>query len=551
MDPKQDTEASVVPVRAISTIWFLPAIAILIGIWMVYYQWQNQGPLVTIHFYTAEGLEVGKTKIKSRNVTIGEVESISLNDDVDGVVVTARMTKSARKLLVDDSQFWIVSPRISLAGVSGLSTLISGVYIEVSQGNSENERLEFDALEDPPVTPKGTPGLRITLNSNDQFAYSKGDPIVYKGLRVGKIEDVFFNFEERVVYYNAFIKAPYHKLVTSNTKFWDASGLEVDLTADGLSLNTGSLETLLVNGVTFDVPKGMPIGEQITERAYFDIFASYELASDQRYKHSLQYVILVSDSIRGLVVGSPVEYRGVLLGHVASTNMLSNAAQDFFTEAVKIPVLINLQPGRVGLTDDELGIQKMDAQNRYWVKQGMKATLRAGNLLTGRLFVELQHFENQAVDSIHLYEGYPVIPTTTDQFTQIAGKVGQFVDSLNSLPLDDIARNANGSLANISELAHRFQGVSENLEVLLATANEDQLSEALKEALENVAALTESYSEGSPAHRQLQQSLDALTETMRELSPLLNQLKHQPNGLIFNSGQAEFIEPKKHTGANK
>jgi len=549
MNPQSQADASVVPVRAFSAIWFLPLIAILIGAWMVYYQWYNQGPIVTIHFTSAEGLEVGKTKLKSRNVNIGEVESISLNDSVDGVVVTARMSKSAEKLLVEDTQFWIVSPRISLAGVSGLNTLISGVYIELAQGTSKEDRLEFEALKEPPVTPKGTPGLRITLNSNDQFAYAKGDPIIYKGLTVGQFEDVYFNFEERVVYYNAFIKAPYHKLVTSNTKFWDASGLSVGLSADGVSVKTGNLETMLTNGVTFDVPKGMLIGEQITERAYFDIYANYELASDQRYKHSLQYVVLVSDTIRGLNVGAPVEYRGVLLGHVASSNMLSKAASDFFTDAVKIPVLINLQPGRVGLPDDKSGVQKMDEQNRYWVRQGLKATLKTGNLLTGSLFVELQHFEGQQVGEIESFEGYPIIPTSGDQFTQIAGKIGQFVDTLNSLPLVDFTESANTTLTNVSALSEDLQGVSKHLEELLASANQQALAETLRQSLEKVTTLSEGFSEGSPGYEQLQRAMESMSDVMGELKPLLNQLKHQPNGLIFNAGQSDPVEPTKHSGA--
>ncbi len=548
MNPRSQADASIVPVRAFSAIWFLPLIAILIGAWMVYYQWYNQGPVVTIHFSSAEGLEVGKTKLKSRSVNIGEVESISLNDSVDGVVVTARMSKSAKKLLVEDTQFWIVSPRISLAGVSGLNTLISGVFIEVAQGTSRENQLEFEALKEPPVTPKGTPGLRITLNSNDQFAYAKGDPIIYKGLTVGQFEDVYFNFEERVVYYNAFIKAPYHKLVTSNTKFWDASGLSVGLSADGVSVKTGNLETMLTNGVTFDVPKGMLIGEQITERAYFDIYANYEVASDQRYKHSLQYVVLVSDTIRGLNVGAPVEYRGVLLGHVASTNMLSRAASDFFTDAVKIPVLINLQPGRVGLPDDKSGVQKMDEQNRYWVRQGLKATLKTGNLLTGSLFVELQHFEGQQVGEIESFEGYPIIPTSGDQFTQIAGKIGQFVDTLNSLPLIDFTESANTTLMSVSALSEDLQGVSKNLEELLASANQQALSKTLKLSLEKVSTLSEGFSEGSPGYEQLQRAMESMSDVMGELKPLLNQLKHQPNGLIFNAGQSDLVEPTKHSG---
>jgi paraquat-inducible protein B len=201
-------EALIKPVRTVSKIWLVPIIAFFIGVWMVYYQWSNQGPLITIEFKTATGLEAGKTKIKTRNVDIGVVKNIELSDDLSGVLVTARMDKNAASILNSDNQFWIVSPRVSLSGVSGLGTILSGPYINMAPGSEPEMSEKFIALEAPPVTPAGTPGLHVTLNSESEFAYKKGDPVVYKGIKVGEFEDIFFNFEERVVYYNTFIAAP-------------------------------------------------------------------------------------------------------------------------------------------------------------------------------------------------------------------------------------------------------------------------------------------------------------------------------------------------------
>ncbi|MFT4747806.1 MAG: paraquat-inducible protein B, partial [Congregibacter sp.] len=227
-DPQQPTlpeEALVKPVRTVSKIWLVPIVALLIGVWMVYYQWSNQGPLITIEFKTATGLEAGKTKIKTRDVDIGLVNKIELTDDLSGVLVTVRMDKDVAPILHSDNQFWIVSPSVSLSGVSGLGTILSGPFINMAPGIEKQKSETFIALEAPPVTPKGTPGLHVTLNSESEFAYKKGDPVVYKGIKVGEFEDIFFNFEERVVYYNTFIEAPYHTLITTNTKFWDISGV--------------------------------------------------------------------------------------------------------------------------------------------------------------------------------------------------------------------------------------------------------------------------------------------------------------------------------------
>ncbi len=543
-------EAKIKPVRTVSTIWVIPAIALFIGCWMIFYQWSNQGSTITIHFPTAEGMEAGKTKIKSRNVDIGEVSKIELNQNGNGVVVSAKIKKTAEHFLVSDSTFWVVSPQISHTGVSGLSTLISGVYIEISPGKSEIERYLFDALNSPPVTPAGTPGLHITLNSNDQFAYSKGDPIIYKGLTVGQFEDIYFNFDERIVYYNAFIKAPYHQLITSNTKFWDVSGLKLDLNSDGISVKTGNFETMLTNGVTFGVPKGMEIGEKIGERSYFDIYTSYKAAEDDRYRRSIEFVVLVSDSIRGLSVGAPVEYRGIQIGKVLSENLaLKRNEINLTQEDFKIPVLISLQPGRLGLPDNDEGKMMMEKQNIYWIERGLKAVLRTGNLLTGSLYIDLQHNKDQPISEIKKYGDYHIIPTSSGDLAQIAAKAEQFMDNLNNIPLDNLSTSANDLMLEVTKTAQELQQVSQSLNTLLSQVEQEKISSELSQTLQGINALTKDLSSGSKGYEEIRTTLRTLTATMNELKPLLNQLKHKPNSLIFNDGDKEEPTPTKINGA--
>jgi paraquat-inducible protein B len=546
----QETDAEIKDVKTVSAIWFVPIVALLIGGWMVYYHLSNQGPLVTIYFESAEGMEAGKTKIKSRNVNIGNVETISLNEKGDGVTVTARMGKNTHKLLVEDSNFWIVTPKVSLSGISGLETLISGVYIEIYPGLSDKRQDKFTALNSPPITPKGTPGLHIKLTSHDDFAYSKGDPIIYKGLTVGQIEDVYFNIEERVAYYNVFIKSPYHELVTVNSRFWDISGLTIDLNANGVTVKTGNVETMLTNGVTFGIPEGMPLGDVVTESEQFSIYEDYQRASNARYNKSLQYVMFVSDSIRGLNVGAPVEYRGVLIGQVSSVNLATADPNVIYSDTVRIPVLISLQPGRVGLPDDEKGITLMNKQNMIWVKSGLRASLKTGNLLTGSLFVELQHFDLPPIKKLETYEGYSVIPTVKDKFSQITEKIGLFADKLNDLPLDKIGDNANNTLVSASNLIKNLQGTSQSLDQLLISAKQQELVRQLIVTLESFTQLSQGFSSESEGYEQLQEVMKSMSAVMYELKPLLEQLKHQPNGLIFDSG-SEPAEPKKYSEVNQ
>lgn len=549
MNNETSTPANIAPMRTISKIWLVPFIAVLIGLWMVYYEWSTQGPLIAIEFTNAQGMQVGKTKLKARNVDVGEVTSIELNENSEGVTVMLRLSKSAEYLLHEDSQFWLVSPKISHAGISGLDTLISGVYIEMLPGSSETSASEFVALPEAPLTPPGTPGLHITLNSRDKFAYAKGDPIIYKGLTVGQFEDIYFNFEERVVYYNVFIKAPYHQLITTNTRFWDVSGWRIDLNADGLSVETGNLETMLTNGATFDVPKGMPLGDRVNNREYFDIYANYEAADDQRYKFSAQFVVLVSDTIRGLRVGAPVEYRGVQIGQVLDTNLLAGRAKEkLVIHDVKIPILINMQPGRIGLPDNEHGLKIMVEQNKLWILNGLKALLKTGNLLTGSLFVELQHFDEQPVSEIAEHEGFPVIPVLGDEFSQLTAKAENFMNTLNNLPLNKIANNSNDLLLELTNTAKELQAVSQNLSAVLDNVQEEKLSKQLANTLNSISTLSQDFSSGSKSHEELREALSSLTKVMYELKPLLNQINKKPNSLIFNSGHVDEIEPKKHSG---
>ena len=542
-------EATVKPIKSISKIWIIPLVALLIGAWMVYYQWSNQGPLITIEFESAVGLEANKTKIKTRNVDIGDVKSIVLKKESDGVLVTARINKEAEHLMHQDSQFWVVTPRVSINGISGLSTLLSGPYIEVAPGKSLTLSNEFQGLEEPPLTPAGTPGTFITLNSDDEFAYEPGDPIIYKGLTVGKIEDIFFNLEERIVYYNAFIEAPYHQLITENTRFWDVSGVRLDLKSTGVTVKTGNVETLITNGVSFGVPDGMPHGGRIQQRAFFDIYPSYDEASAARFKEEVHYVLMISDTVRGLNVGAPVEYRGLQVGKVIAIDVQSPEREDLLAEGYRIPVLIAVQPGRVGLPDNELGVEQVKAQTSIWLRKGFRAALKTGNLLTGAQFVELQFYDDQEGVEIERFLNYEVIPTVSDEFTQITHKVTAILDKINDLPLDGFAKDAHDMVREFTETAVEFREASEAFDKLEEDLNTTVLIDGLNETLENVNLLLNDYNAESGAYQSIETTLRSLNRTMNDLKPLLLQLNNKPNSLIFSGDPAAEPQPEGQRGA--
>ena len=543
-DTTQHT-ATIRPAKRFSKVWFIPLLALLIALWMVFQQWANQGPLITIELESAAGIEANKTPIKARDLDVGQVKKITLKPDLDGVIITARMDKSVEDLLTSDTEFWVVSPRISFSGVSGLNTLLSGSYITMEPAENGQPQTDFIGLERPPVTPPGTPGLHVTLNSADEFAFKEGDPIVYKGFQVGEFEDIYFNIEERVVYYNAFIEAPYHKLITENTRFWNVSGIRFKLGATGVSVETGSLETLLTNGVTFGIPPGFAAGEQITKRAYFDIYQNFESASDERFKLAAEYILLIDETVRGLTVGAPVEYRGLEIGEVLAINMQSPLPGTILEDDYDIPVLINIYPGKVRQPDNQQGLEFVRKQIKQWVDRDLRATLRMGNILTGALYVDLQHVEDpKPVETASLL-GYDFIPTASDEFTQITQQVDALLSKLNDVPLESIAADISEVIAAMSETANSVATTSDNFNAKIGQLDVDMLNTQIETISLQLTQLLTDYSDGSRSYSSINASMRELQNTLRDMQPILIRLNEKPYGLIFGDSLSDDPQPKQ------
>lgn len=539
-----NNEAQVKPTSHISQVWLIPIVTILVGAWMVIYQWQNQGPLITIEMPSATGIEVNKTPVKARDLDVGIVKKIELKPDLDGVLVTARIDSSAEHLLTENTEFWMVSPRISFSEVSGLNTLLSGSYIAMSADDSGKEQYNFIALDRPPVTPPGTPGLHLSLTSDDEFAYKPGDPIIYKGFKVGEFEDAYFNIEERVVYYDAFIEAPYHKLITQNTRFWNVSGIRFQLASSGLKVETGSLETLLANGITFGIPDGAQPGELVVENAFFTIYQDREAASNARYKLAAEYLLLIDESVRGLTVGAPVEYRGIEIGEVLAINVASAVDGNILEENYPIPVLINIYPGKVRRQDTQEGLAFVKETMRRWLQQDLRATLRMGNVLTGGLYVDLQHVKNAESASLRTINGYDVIPTASNEFTQITQKADAILDKINALPLEGMVHDVRTALLDMKAAAASVEATSDDFDKLVTSIDAEAINENLNNVLVSMETLLKNYSEGGLSQSEIKETVDTMQETLRNIQPLLLQLNKSPNSLIFSDNQDSDIQPK-------
>ncbi|OBP13993.1 paraquat-inducible protein B [Rheinheimera sp. SA_1] len=389
---EQAVKARVRKITQWSPIWIVPVVAVLIGAWMLVYTYKNQGPTLTLLASNAEGIIPGKTAIKSRSVDVGKVFSVELSQDLKQVVIKARMNPGSDALLNDESQLWVVKPSVGRGGVTGLNTLLSGAYIELQPGKGSTDKFYYELLDSPPIAPPDAPGVRVFLTSGDATSLSVGDPVLYRGYDVGTVELGEFDTAGRSMRYQLFIRAPYDALVTENVRFWQSSGMALDMSAEGVRIEMGSIATLLSGGVTFDVLDGWPVGAQAANNSKFQLFENKKSIQDGLYNEYLEYLLFFDESVRGLTSGAPVEYRGVRIGTVMTVPYffnMKNPLQIAFNRG--IPVLIRVEAGRLY---DSLTLPQLQTELDQAVQQGLRAVLKTGNLLTGGLYIDLNIIED-------------------------------------------------------------------------------------------------------------------------------------------------------------
>lgn len=513
-------------------MWFIPLLALALGAYMVVHNFMTEGPTIEIAFKTATGLEQGKTKIKYRNVDMGLVEEVRLNDDFDGVIAKVKLDRQALPLLREDSNFWVVTARVGMGNISGLDTLLSGAYIQLAPGTGQKGAREFTALEQPPLTPTGAPGLRLQLTSKRAASVSTGDSVLYKGYKVGRVESMKFDSAKREARYVIFIDAPYHEMVNSSVRFWDVSGVSLSAGADGFKLETGSVDTVLLGGVTFGLPKGIKEGDPVEHNTKFELYSSYEDILKNPYRHGTYYVVFFTQSIKGLLPGAPVEFRGIPIGRVERV-LLKESMQEFVAEGAEgkgapIPILIYVEPARMSLPDRQSSIDIMHRSVTTGVSNGLRATMESGNLLTGAKYIGLDYYTDVEAASMGTFEKYPSIPTIDTGLGQIMQKVTSILDKVDKLPLDDTVDGANAAIA-------RFNTSLQDLNTMLASEETQHLPGQLNKTLQDLRATMSGLSPDSAAYQSINSTLLRLNRTLGNLETMTQTLSSQPNAIIMPS----------------
>lgn len=453
-------------------IWIIPILALLIGISLGIKVMLDRGPTITISFKSGDGLEAGKTHVKYKDVIIGVVKTVELSEDHKQVIATVQVDRQSSDFLRDDTRFWIVRPRITASGVSGLGTLFGGSYIAADLGQSSEERKHFTALEVPPILTQDMPGRRFILSAPDLGSHGIGTPIYFRRLMVGEVVGYQLDENGKEVSIEIFVHAPYDKYVTSHTRFWNASGFDVSLGAGGLKVQTESMISILAGGIAFEdresfdaAASGVPANtneadgaERAKPDSVFPLYQTRELAMKRADTRTERLVVYFKQSVRGLSTGSPVDFRGVTIGEVVKVDVMIDP-KDF---SIVQPVIIDVYPERLHLKtangaafpppkNDEERFRRYQAM----IDRGLRVQLRTANMLTGQKYVALDFFPDAPKYTLNAKSTPLQLPAVPGSFDDIEKSVASIVKQLDGQTLPELnktLKNADAVLATDSVL---------------------------------------------------------------------------------------------------
>ena len=481
---------------------------------------------MTINFMTGSVLTAKKNEVKYRNVVIGQVTEVALSDDQKSVNATVKLAKQADSFTRADSQFWVVRPRIGAGGVSGIDTLLSGDYIGADIGQSETRAKQFTGLENPPPITYGEPGKRFTLHTQTLGSLDIGSPVYYRKIEVGQVVAYELDAEGKGVNVEVFVHAPNDAYVTENTRFWNASGVDLSVGANGFALKTESLSSMLVGGIAFRAPPYSPNDKPADEARTFELFDDQDSALAPPNGEGQYMALRFDQALRGLKVGAPVEFLGVEFGKVVSINLDFDANKRSFPLNVGIviyPQLLGqahtklLKVMNHDPNDEAAGVRLIGS----FIENGLRAQARSGNLLTGQLYIALDFYPKAEKVKFDPSLRPVSIPTIPGNLEQLQEKLESIVNKINQLPIERIAGNLDSNLVELRKGLTQF-----NAKTLPGVQN------TLADVSKTLQSASSTLAEDSPQREQLTQTLDELGRMSRSLRELSDYLGRHPESLI-------------------
>ena len=492
----------------------------------------EQGPRATISFKTAEGIEVGKTKIKYKNVDIGVVEKIKFSDDFSNIILTVDFMEGSEKFLRRSTRFWVVKPQLSLRGATGLSTIISGAYIEIEPGTGA-PKLHFIGLEKQPVVKSDEQGKKITLVTQKLGSVDTGSPIYYQGLLAGEVLGYELGNDRKSTYVHTFIKDPFDQLIRGNTNFWNVSGINVSMGADGFKVQTESIQSMMFGGIAFETPETLEQATTDIDKLVFTLHESYESIKKHAYTKKIKFIMFFDSSIRGLNLGAPVEFKGIKVGTVLDVRLEFDSGSTSF----RIPVLIEIEPQRI----IERGNQEMDQSHQALqrlVKRGLRARLQTGSLLTSQLFVELDMHPGSPINLSGSDTPYPELPTLpTSNFGAITQSAEDLLAKLNAVDIKEVTSVLIDTIQTANKTMHNADKAIESANTLIGTPGIPEAIENVRITLKNFKNITQKVDDSN--------LIASATKTFSSVDKTINSADkaiNNANTLISAPGIPEAIE---------
>jgi paraquat-inducible protein B len=513
-------------------VWILPAVVVLVGGFVVVREELARGTAIEIRFQNAEGLEASKTKVRYKDVEIGEVRDIRVGEDRKEVIVTANIHRNAVAYLVADTRFWVVRPRVTGAGVSGLGTLVSGAFISVDVGQSQSKVNRFIGLEVPPIVTSDLPGREFILHADDLGSLDIGSRVFYRHIIAGQVVGYTLDPAGSGVTIKIFVNAPFDSYVIDATRFWQASGIDMSLNADGVRLRTESLTSILEGGVAF---QSLPGGTRIpaANDSVFALYPDEDRAMRPTDAEIRPFVMYFKDSLRGLSAGAPVDLHGITVGEVKSLDV----EYDQSSGSLAFPVVVELYPQRLrgrarhpnrptASRDDSETASR--ALIDSLVAHGLRAELKTGNLLTGQQFVALDIHRDAPKEKIAWTEAPAIFPTISSGLDDIQDSVASIARKLNKVPFDQLAYRLMSATASLDQALKSADHLMQNVDSNIAPQVQSTLNEA-QAAMKNAKAL---LGQESPSDSDLGSTLMQVSRAAKSISALADYLERHPESLL-------------------
>src|SRR5271166_4324784 len=531
--------------RRISVIWIIPLVAVAIGGWLAWDTWSKQGPTIRISFDTGEGLQAGQSQLKFKDIVFGTVKSLELAPDHTHVVVTVATTHQAAPLLTDQTIFWVVKPRLFAGNVSGLETLLSGSYIGMMPGEAGGKaQHQFVGHEDPPILLANVPGHTFVLKAKKLGSISLGSPVFYRDLSVGEVLGWDIADMAEYVTIRAFVRAPYDSYVHDESRFWNASGVSINLAGAGIEVQMESLKALLLGGIAFETPEAEIHTAVTAENHVFPLFADRDAAHNASYTRKLPMISYFPGSVSGLAAGSEVTMHGLKVGQVTDVRLAYDAAKD----TVLAPVRYEVEPERIIGVGQRIYKTDQDTVEAV-LSKGLRASLQSASLITGQQVVALDFDPDAPLVPVTMEGKDFVLPTTEGGgFAGLASSASDLLGKVNSIPFDQIGKSLNGILKSVNDMTQgpQLKKALTDLSAMIASAQAmvqrldtkqlPELTSGLEKTLTSanklVLSLDTGYGDNTKFNRDLDRLLAQTTDAVHSIRALTDLLARHPEALI-------------------